>query len=97
MKLLFERELDGGVFIVKIAGEDVDVTAATSAAHHTRLLPHFKAVDHRAAHLNLRLEVPGDAELVEGPTPSRHHHVVIVELDGLHLVVPEGQGSGDCP
>ena len=86
--LLIKRELDGCVFVVIIAGEDVDITAAAGTAQNPWLRPHLQAVDHRAAHLHLGLHLPGETELLEGPAPPRHHHVVVVELDDLHLAVP---------
>ena len=92
-----ERELNSGEFVVVVAGEDVNVTAAARAAHHTRIVPQLQAVDHRAARLHLGLQFPGDAELGEGPAPPSHHHVVVVEPDGLDLVLPGGEGGGDGP
>ena len=92
--MLIERKLDGCVFVVIIAGEDVNITAAASTAQDPGLLPHLEAVDHRAAHLHLRLHLPGETELLEGPAPARHHHVVVVELDDLHLAVPGRERSG---
>ena len=84
------------MFVVIIAGEDVNITAAASTAQNTGLCPHLQAVDHRAAHLHLGLHLPGETELLEGPAPARHHHVVVVELDDLHLAdVTAYLGSGE--
>ena len=95
--LLVKGELNGGMFIIIIAGKDINITAAASTAHHALLLPHLEAVDHGAAHLHLRLDLPGDAELVESSAPAGHHHVVVVELDDLDLAVPGRELGGDCP
>ena len=89
-----ERELNSGEFVVVVAGEDVNITTAADAAHHTRIVPQLQVVDHRAAHLHLGLELPGDAELGEGPVLP-NHHVVVVEPDGLDLMLPGGEGGGD--
>ena len=95
--LSIKRELDGCVFVVIIAGEDVDITAAAGTAENPGLRPHLEAVDHRAAHLHLRLHLTGDAELVEGSASASHHHVVIMELDDLDLTVPRRKRVGDGP
>ena len=57
--LLQHREPYRGIFVVVLVGQDVDEAGAPCAAHQVGVTLLLEAVDHRAAHLHLGLQLPG--------------------------------------